>query len=180
MSDKNSQEKKIVSLWMDDYDGFFSDFDPRPYSQRALSDDFLTEAKKVVQEHKPGTFDITVLIPLGKRDKPTESILTTRLHLYFKKQEHIQEKDYKESLLKSILWVVTGFLFLTGATFSSYLGEQAFILHVVRVTLEPAGWFMAWSGMDNILYITKTTKHEREFNKKMAKAEIRFDAFSPR
>ena len=33
-----------VSLWLDTYEDIFSDFDPRPYGQRALSEDFVAEA----------------------------------------------------------------------------------------------------------------------------------------
>ena len=47
---KELLEKTQISLWLDDYADIFSDFDPRPFSQRALSDDFLNEAKKVVRE----------------------------------------------------------------------------------------------------------------------------------
>ena len=42
--------KIVVSLWLDNYDNIFSDFDPRSYAHRELSDDFLIEAKKVTHE----------------------------------------------------------------------------------------------------------------------------------
>ena len=35
-----------ISIVLDSYDDLFSDFDPRPYRIRALSDDFLLECKK--------------------------------------------------------------------------------------------------------------------------------------
>lgn len=43
-------EMSEISIWLDNYDDIFSDFDPRPYSQRSLSDDFLAEAKKIEHE----------------------------------------------------------------------------------------------------------------------------------
>ena len=48
MSDEEKQkilEMSEISLILDTYDDMFSSFDPRPYSQRALSEDFLSEAK---------------------------------------------------------------------------------------------------------------------------------------
>ena len=39
-----------IFLWLDDFDDIFSDFDPRPYSARELSDDFLDEVRKIAAE----------------------------------------------------------------------------------------------------------------------------------
>ena len=37
-----------MSLILDTYLDIFSSFDPRPYEERSLSDDFLDECKKMV------------------------------------------------------------------------------------------------------------------------------------
>ena len=42
---KDIIDKAQVSLVLDTYDDIFSDFDPRPYDQRALSGDFLDAAR---------------------------------------------------------------------------------------------------------------------------------------
>ena len=47
-------KKSEISLSLDNYDDIFSDFDPRPFSQRALSDDFLIEAKKASRDKVSG------------------------------------------------------------------------------------------------------------------------------
>src|SRR3989339_701864 len=52
-----------VSMWLDGYDDIFSDFDPRPYSQRSLSDDFLSEAKKVSSGKTGDRLELRFLIP---------------------------------------------------------------------------------------------------------------------
>lgn len=75
-----------VSLWLDSYDDIFSDFDPRPYSQRALSDDFLEEAKKAVKEKKTGELELRLLVPHSQRDLEKEIIIKRRLREYFKKK----------------------------------------------------------------------------------------------
>ena len=48
-SDRRFKEGNI-SLILDNYDDIFSDFDPRPYTVRALSDDFLNECRKAIIE----------------------------------------------------------------------------------------------------------------------------------
>ena len=41
-------------LDLNSYDGLFSDFDPRPTEQRALSDDFLLEVKRAARDKEIG------------------------------------------------------------------------------------------------------------------------------
>ena len=40
-----------ISLWLDDYDDLFSDFDSRNYLKRRVSEDFLEELKSVTTGH---------------------------------------------------------------------------------------------------------------------------------
>lgn len=169
--------KIIISLWLDDYENFFSDFDPRPFSQRALSDDFLYEAKKVTHEMKPGVFDVTFLVPHNKRNKTEEEIIKTRLQAHFRKQFARMEKDYKRIIRKGIMLTVVGVLLMLGAISALHLSQINFAYEYSRVILEPAGWFTAWYGLDHIFYLSKEDKHEMAFNKKMSHAEFRFDAY---
>jgi hypothetical protein len=66
------------------------------------------------------------------------------------------------------------------AAWALYLEQRGFLLSLARVILEPAGWFLAWYGMDHILYHSNTNKYEREFSDKMSHAEIVFDSFTNR
>lgn len=47
-----------ISIWVDTYDDVFSDFDSRPYDNRELSDDFLTEVRKMVRSNAPGKVEL--------------------------------------------------------------------------------------------------------------------------
>ena len=174
------EDKKVVSLWLDDYENIFSDFDPRPFSQRALSDDFLIEAKKVAHEYKTGEFDITLLVPAGKRDIPMEKIIRGRLHSYFKKKEHQISEECKETTRKGIVFTIIGIICMITATFFLYLGSANFFMSLIIVILEPAGWFLAWNGMDHILFTSNANRSERDFAKKMSHAETVFDSYSNR
>lgn len=44
-----------IQIALDHYDDIFSDFDPSPFSQRMLSDDFLKEMQKRYIETKKGS-----------------------------------------------------------------------------------------------------------------------------
>ena len=69
LSEKDKQEAKQlsqISMWMDSYDDIFSDFDPRPSSQRSISDDFLIESRRAAKDKVTGTFELKLLIPDNK------------------------------------------------------------------------------------------------------------------
>ena len=61
-----------IPLVLDSYDDIFSDFDPRPYSERAMSGDFLLECKKASAEKKKKIHLSTSLIFPG----PSFSLIT--------------------------------------------------------------------------------------------------------
>ena len=52
-----------VSLWLDTYEDIFSDFDPHPYGQRALSEDFLAEARRAVRDRRDEVPELRFLVP---------------------------------------------------------------------------------------------------------------------
>ena len=52
-----------VSLWLDTYEDIFSDFDPHPFGQRALSEDFLAEAKRAVRDRRDEVPELRLLVP---------------------------------------------------------------------------------------------------------------------
>jgi hypothetical protein len=170
--------KTNISLWLDHYDNIFSDFDPRAYSQRALSDDFLNEAKKVTFEIKPGMLDLKLLIPKEHREHVTEHVIRERLHSHFKKAYLNLEKEHSTLVKRGITLVVAGLISLLIATAVNTLQNQTFFISFIRVLLEPAGWFTAWYGLDLIFYESKETKQELDFCKKMAHAEIDFDGYN--
>ena len=174
---RRHSHKIIISLWLDDYENFFSDFDPRPFSQRALSDDFLYETKKVTHEMKPGVFDVTFLVPHNKRNKTEEEIIKMRLQSHFKNQFLHLEKEYKAIIRRGILLTILGILIMFCAATAVWLQQFNAIYNYARVLLEPSGWFTAWYGLDHIFYLSKQDKHEMDFNKKMSHADFRFDAF---
>ncbi len=171
--------KIVVSLWLDNYDNIFSDFDPRSYLHRELSDDFLSEAKKISREIKPGVLDLTLLVPSGLRDAHSEKIIRERLRGHFKKVACRLEQSLKKTMRKGIFLVVGGMISMLFATWIATMsGNGSFIMNLLFVIFEPAGWFSTWYGLDLVFYISREDRENLDFNRKMARAKIEFDAYT--
>jgi len=174
---KNLLEKAHISLLLDSYDALFSDFDPRPYAERAISDDFLLEIKRAVREAKPGVFEMGFLIPKHLKNAHEEEIIRERLHHYFHKQTMDIIHEAKGIIGKAVLYVFVGFLLMFGASYIDHELTSIFLLNFVKIVIEPAGWFLVWYGFDQIFYDAKSRKPEVEFNRKMSHADIHFDTY---
>ena len=74
---KSIMDNAEISLILDTYDDIFSDFDPRPYNERALSEDFLIEARKAARDKNTG-IELHFLIPTPMQDKASEELIRQR------------------------------------------------------------------------------------------------------
>ncbi|MEK6969467.1 MAG: hypothetical protein AABW48_03495 [Nanoarchaeota archaeon] len=169
-------QKSEVSLWIDHYDDIFSDFDPRPYSQRGLSDDFLIEAKKFIKEKASGSFELIFLVPELMRKPESEGIIKKRLREHFKKHHLLLKHDMVKIKKKGIALAAVGMLLM----FAAYLVttvEQNMLMNLIFIILEPSGWFLAFIGMEHIFYETKGKTPDLEFYTKMSRCEIKFRSY---
>jgi hypothetical protein len=166
-----------ISLWLDTYDDIFSDFDPRPFSQRVLSDDFLREAKKASLD-KPSGIELKFLIPKDTRNSETESVIKKRIRDYFKKHTLEMQKEIYNTIKKGILSVLFGALIMFLATSISlwYHGSGLLTTFLV-VLLEPAGLFLFWEGFNNLFLGSKEEKSNLNFYQKLAKCDISFQDY---
>jgi hypothetical protein len=163
-----------VSLWLDTYDDIFSDFDPRPYSERAMSDDFLAESKKAVREKESGTIDLKFLIPAAKRDSKLEDVIKKRLHEHFRKQYHRLKDETRSIKTTGSLMMSLGMVMMVAATYMRSIQIEGFLYYLALVFLEPGGWFTTWYGLDHIFYHAGEMKPELDFYQKMSHCEIHF------
>lgn len=166
-----------ISISLDTYDDIFSDFDPRPYSERALSDDFIYEAKKASREKKTGKIELSFLIPKDKQNIEEEKVIIERLRYHFTKHHKILEKEINSIRIKSIASILVGFAMMLTATYISTTMDKDLLLNMAFVILEPTGWFITWFSLDNIFYTEKRKKEDRGFYQKMANAEITFTPY---
>jgi hypothetical protein len=165
-----------VSLWIDDYDDIFSDFDPSPYAQRALSDDFLAEAKKAVRDRPGGVPELRFLVPEAARNQGPEAMICKRLREHFRKHAEQLARERRRTVLRGLCIAITGFVLMMVSTFLRERGG-GFWRTALNVLLEPSGWFAVWFGLDELFYGNRATAKEHAFYQKMAKTEIVFDAY---
>jgi hypothetical protein len=164
--------QKNISLVLDDYNDIFSDFDPRSYSERALSDDFLSECRKASRDKKDGEIEIRLLVPAQKRDISDEIKIKRRLKDHFLKHLIEKEKEQAQSRREGAIWFVIGAIFVFIA--SLLYSNKGLLCSFLFILLEPAGWFTMWSGLEKIFFDTKKKSPELEFYRKMAHARMQF------
>lgn len=167
-----------ISLVLDSYDDLFSDFDPRQYSERGISDDFLSEVKRAVRE-KEGVTELRLLLSVHKRKSRDEMIIRKRLRDHFKKHYKIEERVIKKIKREGIIWFFIGSLILVASTILYEYKENAtsyfrFLLDFLFIISQPAGWFTLWEGLGKIFIVSKEKAVSYEFYKKMVDANIYF------
>ncbi|HPM85615.1 MAG: hypothetical protein PHY04_01560 [Candidatus ainarchaeum sp.] len=167
-----------ISLVLDEYDDIFSDFDPRTFDKRALSDDFLVELKRASRGNKKGLFELNLLIPLEQRKEETENKIKKRLREHFKRHHEEIRKEVDKIKLTGILMVLFGLLLsILSVIFVVPFEEQNIFLQVLMVLIEPAAWFTIWEGANKIIETWKILAPDLEFYKKMTKCEINFTPY---
>lgn len=166
-----------ISLVLDSYDAIFSDFDPRSYEERGLSDDFLFECKKAVTSRE-GITELRLLIPPHLR-KPHEEIkIKKRLKEHFKK--HFREKDraLKKIKMHGFLWFVLGTIVMFIDTlvyeYKIFYDFNKFLFSFLFIILQPAGWFFFWEGLGKLFIESKREIPDYEFYKTMSETNIYF------
>jgi len=172
-----------VSIILRNYDDLFSDFDPRLYDRRSLSDDFLTEIRRATKEKKGGVVEINFLIPTELRKNEKEAVIRKRVKEHFKRHHDLVQKEISMVRKQGVQLSVIGFaLAIIGAVFM-VPGESnpdviaQTVQKVLLVLVEPASWFTIWTGFDKIFTTWKTLEPDLDFYKKMAHAEINFTGY---
>jgi Fe2+ transport system protein B len=164
-----------ISILLDDYNDLFSDFDPRHYSERALSDDFLIEAKKASADKTSGNITLNFLIPSKLRKTETEKIIKRRLREHFKKHFNFLQNEIRKIVTLGVYFVIFGlFLMFLATLLLIKFPVQTLFKNFLVVVFEPAGWFFFWEGLNQIIFEAKTKKPDLEFYRKMSQCEITF------
>jgi hypothetical protein len=166
-----------ISLILDGYDDIFSDFDPRPYGEKALSDDFLSECRRAVRDKDEHNLELRLLVPHLKRDLGSEATIKHRLKSHFTKHYHEKEQELKRIRAGGVPWFVVGMLCMLVAAYLYGLGGSGFGYQVLLIAFEPAGWFAFWVGLEQIFFGAKEKQPEHEFYRKMAHVEIEFFSY---
>ncbi|MCU0848585.1 MAG: hypothetical protein MUD12_11920 [Spirochaetes bacterium] len=166
-----------ISIILDSYDDIFSDFDPRFYSERSLSDDFLNETKKVCRGKNFIYSSLQLMLPTKMRDKKYEDMIADRLHRYFEKHYYSTMEEIKAQRKRGAVFMACGVILMSLATYLSLEGGKSFIMNFLRVLVEPGGWFCLWNGFDQIIFAPNQKKTDLSFFDTMSKIDINFIPF---
>lgn len=162
---------KDISLKLDNYDDLFSDFDSRPYAEKALSHDFIQECKNASLDKKY-SFELKLSISKGKRNYENENAIKKRLKGHFQKHANQIGEEIKKIKCEGFIWCLIGIIIMFGATFLYDLNE--FSYRFLLIILEPAGWFVFWEGLRKITIEARAKKPDADFHNKMKDAKISF------
>jgi hypothetical protein len=168
-----------ISLRLTNYDDIFSDFDPRPYSERALSVDFLEEAKRASIDKPSGGLELRLLLSAKVRKPNDENVIKKRMRDHFYKHAAIIGKRHANFIRSGIMFIVCGIImmFFTALVLFNY-SKGGLIAQFLLVLFEPAGWFLFWEGLDQVVFESKKILPELEFYTKMAESNIGFFSIS--
>jgi len=174
---KASTKSDEISIWLDTYEDIFSDFDPRPYTHRSLSDEFISELKKASKVKTAAHITLRFFISENKRNLREEELIKGRLTDYFKRHTEIIRKEIKHTKKISYIMLGTGAaLFLCG-TYLHGLRADSFLRNLGIVLTEPGGWFLTWTGLERLFglhWSDGNKKSELKFFTKMANCKIEF------
>src|SRR3989344_3570875 len=84
-----------ISIILDTYDDIFSDFDPRAFMVREISDDFIQEAKKAIKQKAPGRIELKFLVPAHQRSFQDEALIKKRIRDHFRIMLHQSTQELK-------------------------------------------------------------------------------------
>jgi hypothetical protein len=164
-----------ISLILDSYNDIFSSFDPRSYSEKALSDDFLVECKRASLERSEPIV-LRLLIPKNKRNFQEESKIKFRLKNHFYKHYLEKKKEINKLKLNGALFIFFGLLmmFVAYLTYSNFLFSDEILKNILLVITEPAGWFFFWIGGEKFVYRVSEIYPKYEFYHKMISSKVQF------
>ncbi|CAD5265331.1 MULTISPECIES: hypothetical protein [unclassified Imperialibacter] len=167
----------VVTLWIDAYSEIFSDFDPRPFVERAVSDDFVSQLKKVAKDSKGRISILRLLAPSTVRNEEDEKVIRKRLESYFSSQYQQLVEESQSVKAKGVYFVLAGLSLMVVASYISFLNLPHFYINLLRVLFEPAGWFLFWMGLEILFSFAKNRKNEINFFSRLAIVHIEFGSY---
>ena len=141
-----------IAITLDTYDDIFSDFDPRPYTQRELSEDFLKEITRRYMEGKHGRYEVRFTIPSSERDLKDESLIKKRLREHFSIRVARETEAIKNTKERGYIYIGIGAAVLLADVYFFFLfNEQSLVYQIVSIFLVPAGWYGMFTGIGKVI-----------------------------
>lgn len=166
-----------MTLWIDSYSDIFSDFDPRPFSERAVSDDFITQVKRVSRESSGKVSVLRLLVPDGTQKEEHEKVIKKRLRSYFQRIAMQLNHERKTMRRRGFAFTTFGVILMILATSISFLGLSDFAFKLLLALFEPGGWFLLWTGMDLIILNSWGKMMDQTFFDRFADVHVEFSSY---
>ncbi len=166
-----------IGLILNSYNDLFSGFDARKsYSEKALSDDFISECRKAAKDKQEG-FELVLFVPKQSRNLEEEFKMKKRLREHFYKHFFEKEKNIQMTRRRGFKWIFTGTLLVIIAIIIGTFKQSALVDSIVEPIFVIPGWFTIWVGLTKLLLDTEDQFPDFEFYKKMAKCKIIFRSY---
>ena len=166
-----------ISIWIDKYDDVFSDFDSRPFADRALSDDFLRELRKMASGKTSGAIELKFNLLDDQRNSESEAIIINNLNTHFRHIADALKSEQRQTLHKGYTLLGLGFGLMIFLVYLTTISAKGAYLNGIYLMLEPVGWFMTWTGLDHVFQNSRKANSALDFNSRMAYAQITFSSF---
>ena len=179
MADSPEQEElselREITIQLDTYDDIFSDFDPRPYPQRELSEDFLKEIQRRYMEDKRGRFEVHFTIPSTERDTKEEALIKKRLREHFAFVVAREAEIIRNTKARGYLYILAGAAVLLSDVFAlAVLNESSIFYRILSVLLVPAGWYGMYTGMGKVIDEPFSSAEKKKLYEKFERANYVF------
>lgn len=165
-----------IPLIINSYIDIFSSFDSRPFTEKALSIDFLEECKRAVRDKGENVLELIISVPKDKRILSDETKIKKRLRDHFHKHFLEKEKDMKKIRAEGKLWVLLGII-INLVVVSGLINLESSLLHAILGLFEVPSWFLIWEGLGKIFIESRTFEFDYEFYRKMQNCKITFKGF---
>lgn len=152
-----------LHFWLDDYNDIFSDFDSRQYSRRRVSEDFVQELRSAFALREEAISELVLLLPGSRRKSEQEHLIAESLQNYFLQRREAHNKFISKKRRSAYILLLVGFLLMTIDALFVYKIQNETLSRVLRIIMEPAGWFFVWTGMESFFYDLKRLKTETRF-----------------
>ena len=165
-----------LSLWLDDYDDIYSDFDSRNYLKRRVSADFVNEVRVSLKNKNEKINDLILLLPQAQRDTSIEQKIMRNLKNYFNRQLYLYSEKHNKNLKRGIFLFITAILLMIANSIVSFQLNNNLFSSIIRIVLEPSGWFLAWISFDILYYDKHELRKEKYFFRELSQMKISFQS----
>ena len=174
-ADQRIKDIKEISIAIDTWDDIFSDFDPRPLTERTLSEDFIAELKKRYRETRRGKFLVNIYAPGHLKNPEREKAVIQRLKIHFKHRSMQRQRELGRIRRRGLFFVIFG-VFCLGLliliTYFKWFGDLA--IEIISIALMPLGWFGIWEGFSKIVDTSPIFIQEEFLFNRLSKATFKF------